>query len=969
MRVTGFSSTERRKLLGRKTELSEASGVLADAARGAARAIAVVGEAGIGKTRFLTELGELAAAAGFAVLEGCANELENTIPFGLVADALDDSISSLGTEIMSEMEPDTIADLSVVLPAVPGTSGALLSQRLAAERYEYHRAVRALLQRLANQAPVFLSLDDVHWADSASVEFIAHLLRKPVPRVVLVLAFRPRAAQAGLRSAVEHALRAGLLFEYELAPLTLAETATLLGSALDAALVAELHTATGGNPFYIEQLARSAEWNNQQSFDPRPNGDVDAIDIPSRLRNAIALDLDRLTQPTLVLAQTAAILGDPFEMDLVGDIAEMDPRRIAEYIDELAVADLIHPTEVAGMFRFRHPIVRRVIYDSAPSAGRVNIHRKIAELLARRGASPSARAHHLHRSARRGDHSAVTTLVEAGLSTAGQAPATAAQWFAAALRLLPDDSAPEQRCELLIAQAASLASCGKLRDSRKLLEQAMRLADAPEKRAWIVSMIAHADHGLGHADQAHRLIISTLEEGSADRSSAFSLQLILAENLLMSGQWNHAVRAARSAQAQAYDLGDLQMQVMADTCLAWTSSYVCDVADTSRLIDRSAEELDQRDANLSPALIDSLGKLAYAEFVTDRFRAARRHIERGLEVSRAAGHSHFFSRFLPIDAAVKLLQGRLPDALISAEAAVEAAYVLDNDQALVTAEAIRCWAATLTGDVTTALTAGRTAVQAAQRRPEALFAWLAYTSYGQALIEAGHIEQGRRSILSAGGAELSNLPASVRPFWYVPLVTAELASGHLSDAEAVVQRIEASATGLQSREGHIHQARSYISFAAGDFSAAAASAQKAAVCFDQIGMLVWTGRAYLMAGRSRHAAGETVAATQDLELAHGIFCDTGAARLRDEAAKELRNAGRRVRPPVGARHQIRPELTEREHEIAERVAQGLSNRDIAAELYISPKTVEKHLARVFTKLAVTSRSGVAAVLYREPGKL
>jgi DNA-binding CsgD family transcriptional regulator len=275
----------------------------------------------------------------------------------------------------------------------------------------------------------------------------------------------------------------------------------------------------------------------------------------------------------------------------------------------------------------------------------------------------------------------------------------------------------------------------------------------------------------------------------------------------------------------------------------------------------------------------------------------------------------------------------------------------------------------MVGDMAAALTAGRAAVQAAQRRPEALFAWLAHTSYGQALIEAGHIEQGRRAILSAGGPELSDLPPSVRPFWYLPLVTAELASGRLSDAEAIVQRIEATATGLQSREGHIHQARSYISFATGEFSAAAASAQKAADCFDQVGMLVWTGRAYLTAGRSRHAAGEIGAATQDLELAYGIFCDTSAARLRAEAAKELRHVGRHVRPPAGGRQQIRPELTERERDIAERVAQGLSNRHIAAELYISPKTVEKHLARVFIKMAVTSRSGVAAALHRKSGKL
>ncbi|MGW4720686.1 helix-turn-helix transcriptional regulator [Nocardia sp. NPDC004260] len=969
MQVTESSGARRGRLLGRETELAQADEALVAVASGAARVLAFIGEAGIGKTRLLTELGDHAGAAGFAVLNGRATELETMIPFGLALDALDEPVTALGHEALSGMEEATIADLAVVIPAIAETYKSKPSQRLAAERYEYHRSVRILLERIARRTPVLLSLDDVHWADSASVELIAHLLRKPVPRTVLALSFRPRPAQPVLRGAIEHAHRGGLLLEYELAPLTLTQTAALLGESPDTPIVAELHEATGGNPFYVEQLARSADFNGKRSSRPLANSMVDDFDIPSRLRNAVVSNLDRLPAPVLALAQSASIVGDPFSMDLVSDITEIDPGLMQRYMNDLVAADLIHPTESGRSFCFRHPVVRRVIYDSTPPASRVNLHRKLATLLSHRGASPSTQAHHLQRCASPGDQAAITTLIDAGNSTASRAPATAARWFAAALALLTDDAPSDRRRDLLIAQAGSLASCGQLRDSRAALEHALRLTtDSPDERARIVSMIAHADHGLGRADQAHRLIVSTLETVPADRPSAIPLRLLLAENLLMRGEWDQAVHAARYAHAQAYRLGNSEIHLVADSWLAWTTSYVCDITATSSLIDKSAQELDKHDTNLSPALIDSLVKLVYAEFVTDRFRAAGCHIERGKQVARTTGYNHFFSRFLLIDAAVKLLQGRLLDALSSADAAVEAAYVLDNDQALATAEAIRCWTATLVGDMAVALTAGRAAVEAARRRPDALFAWLAHTTYGQALIEVGHIEQGKRAILSAGGPELSDLPPSVRPFWYLPLVTAELASGRINTAEAIAQRIEDCASGLLSREGHIHQARSCISFAAGDFSLAATAAQKAVDCFDEVGMPIWSGRAHLMAGRARHAAGETAAAVKDLELAHGIFCDTGAARLRDESAKELRTAGRRVRPPSAPRQEALAKLTDREREIAQRVAQGLSNRIIAADLYISPKTVEKHLARVFTKLAVTSRSGVAAALNREAGK-
>ncbi|WP_159850977.1 helix-turn-helix transcriptional regulator [Nocardia sp. CY41] len=963
MQVAESSSDQPARLLGRDTELAEAEAALIAAADGDARAVAIVGEAGIGKTRLMAELGRRAAAAGYTVVEGRATELENTIPFGLVVEALNDHVLALGNRAIRGLRPDTIADLALVLPAISKISAARPSQRLAAERYEYHRAVRSLLEHLTRSAPVLLSLDDVHWADSASVELIAYLLRKPANNVLLALAFRPRPLIPALRNALEQADRAGLLTRQELAPLTPAQTATLLAQPVDAAIVAEFHRATGGNPFYVEQLAKTVFSSDQRSGNISGSV-IDTIDIPSRLRDTVVLDLSRLSRPVSNLAQIASIVGDPFEIDIVSDIAGDELEDIEHHLDALIAADLIQPIVGSKSFRFRHPIVRRVVYDNTPAASRLIIHRKIAALLCRRGASPSARAHHLQRSARQGDETAIATLVEAGRSTADRAPATAAGWFEAATALLPDEIASDKRRELLIAQASCLASCGQLRDSRAALEQALQLAaDSPGERARIVAMVAHADHGLGRADQAHRLITSTLEAGSAGRPSAIPLQLILAENLLMRGKWGDAVHAARHAHAHAYRLSNHEMHVMADAWLAWATSYVCDAEETSRLIDRSAYELDKRDADLSPILIDSLVKLVYAEFVTDRFRAAGSHIERGLQVARTTGHNHFFSRFLLIDAAVKLLQGRLIDALTSSEAAVEAAYVLDNDQALATAEAIRCWTTTLVGDITTALVAGRAAVRAAQRRPDALFAWLAYTTYGQALIEAGHIEAGKRAILSAGGPELSDLPPSVRPFWHQPLLAAELKVGCLGEAKAIAERIEASATGLQSREGHMYQARSCISFAAGDFFSSANSAHNAADCFDEVGMPIWSARAHLMAGRARHAAGETAAAIKELELAYVTFCDTGAGRLRDEAAKELRGIGRRVRPQAATGPYI-SELTEREREIAERVAQGLSNRNIAADLYISPKTVEKHLARVFAKLAVTSRAGVAAALHR-----
>jgi DNA-binding CsgD family transcriptional regulator len=255
-------------------------------------------------------------------------------------------------------------------------------------------------------------------------------------------------------------------------------------------------------------------------------------------------------------------------------------------------------------------------------------------------------------------------------------------------------------------------------------------------------------------------------------------------------------------------------------------------------------------------------------------------------------------------------------------------------------------------------------VHSADRQPDALFAWLAHACYGEALIEAGEPERGRQEILSLGRPRIESLPPTAGPFWHQALITVDLSAGRIDDAEALTQGMEATAVG-PSREGNAYYARARLNLAGGDFAAAATSAHRAIQCFETVEMRVWAARSRLLAGRSLRLDGAHVAAIRELEIAYATLQDAGAERLRDEAAKELRILGRRVRrQPSSDAPTESPILTQRERDIADRVAHGYTNREIAAELFLSPKTVEKHLARVFTKLGVSSRGGVATALNR-----
>ena len=147
-------------------------------------------------------------------------------------------------------------------------------------------------------------------------------------------------------------------------------------------------------------------------------------------------------------------------------------------MDELHAADLVRPSATPLRFGFRHPLVRHAVYESAPGGWRIGAHARAAATLAALGAAAVSRAHHVERSARPGDATAVAVLIEAGDATAGRAPATAALWYEAALRLMPETTAERpRRLEVLMALAPTLAAIGRLEDSRAALLDVLEMLD------------------------------------------------------------------------------------------------------------------------------------------------------------------------------------------------------------------------------------------------------------------------------------------------------------------------------------------------------------------------------------------------------------------------------------------------------------------------------------------------------------
>ena len=240
--------------------------------------------------------------------------------------------------------------------------------------------MRALLQRLAMGHPVVLMLDDVHWADDASLELIAHLLRRPPPAPVLIaLAFRAGQVPNSLLAALDQAARDGLVSEIGLGPLTEAEAGALLGTpALPA-----IYRQSGGNPFYLEELARAPA-----PAAAEPGAEAEHVGVPPAVAAALGQEIAGLPEPARRLGWGAAVAGEPFDLDLAGAAAGMDERETLAALDQLLAASIAGPTDVARRYRFRHPLVRRAVYDGAGEAWRLEAHARAAG----RAGRPAGRA-------------------------------------------------------------------------------------------------------------------------------------------------------------------------------------------------------------------------------------------------------------------------------------------------------------------------------------------------------------------------------------------------------------------------------------------------------------------------------------------------------------------------------------------------------------------------------------------------
>jgi len=824
------------QLVGRAAELAAIARAVEGAAEG--RMLTIVGEAGIGKSALLAVAAEQAQEAGMLVLVGRAAEHERDVPFGTIVDALDDHVATLHPRRIEELGPE----LAAILPAAAAHAGDgadVVVPTTAAERFRYHRALRALLEQLGRERPVALLLDDLHWADDASVEFVLHLLRRP-PRTAstAIFALRPLAPAPQLLDAARNAPRCE---QVALAPLSHEATLTLLTGVSDRELKERIVREAGGNPLFLEEMARVMR--------------VPGASLPPTLVAAVQLEVQGLASASRTMVDGAAVAGDPFDPELAAAAAGIDARDALALLDGLVAADLLRPSG-GRTFSFRHPLVRRAVYDAAPPGWRLSAHERAAAALAARGASPTARAYHVEQAARPGDEVAIALLAEAAAAAADTSPATAARWYGAAAALLPHDD-PDRRAGLLAPMAMALANAGRLDDAREVLIEVLALLppEPTPARLAVIAACSAIEQTLGQHAVARRRLLATLAEAPPEAEAMLCYELAMAAFHM--GDEPEMRRWAERALAAAGE-HEAALACGAEAMVAVAAARAGETEGGLALIRNAEVRFDALDDDALAARLDAAYVFGMSQLLLERPRAARPNFLRALAIARSSRQGHMLAP-LTIGRSMGLLGLLdLEPAARESEEAEEIARLQGVQYQLYWSLWVRAWAHWERGETAAV---DRVAAECA-RMADGLDEDSMVIRTGRCTMAALRAEQEPEAAIAAmvdaGGPLLENADQSWVTWLLVQLVRAALAAGRRDDAERWCARLDrqAETLGLAGSAARARIARGELALAVGEPERAAALAREASGRAQEVGLQLDDVGARLLEGRALAAAGD-----------------------------------------------------------------------------------------------------------------
>ncbi|MER5269086.1 AAA family ATPase [Actinosynnema sp. NPDC002837] len=927
-----MSSFVGRSFFGREAELAAVFDAVERVPAAGLVAVVVSGEPGIGKSSLLAEVGRRLRDRGCAVAAAESDDVSRRIPYAAVATAL--RSVAVGPGGAGSREVRAAVD-ALELTSAPDATWFGRSCEVVARA----------LAGLTAERPAALVLDDVDQVDDDSLAMLAVVLRRVTAApLVLITAVREHHRNPGVEELLDRLERHADVARVRLAPLSGGDVAriveTVLGTPVDDGLAHEVHQRADGNPFFAVEIARSLRELDLVAVDGnRARLTVSPTAIRLTRREAVVRRVAPLDRDTRAVARAVSIFRRVRldQIGLLARVSSLPEETVVDAFDGLLRAHIVVRDEDRG-YRFSHALVGEALYQEIGPAQRRHLHSLIsARLLDDRARGLAVDemelAWHLAESAPPGDLRAVRVMAQAAAANRATAPETAAALCARALELLPV-AAPE-RAGLLASQCRALAHASRPGAAIGPGLAALAALPAGVERSRCAVVVLTSMFLVGRFAEALRLVDAELAAAEvAEGGAPAALHAQRALLLVFTGRHEEALAAAE--RIEAMPLTSAAEGVVVFDRLAVVTSMLFRHDKTVDYANRSLAAAAGQPALELQALAVSASTGALAGLVHD----ASWRLRRAEELRERAGGHAFRGELEMARVALDWFGGEWDACL---ERVGRAAAELESRQELMMLDGLRAielevrtWRGEL--DVAARLAAFEVPNSPNMSRLHAL----AMSGY---LAARGDVEGARRVLveavdddgMSAYGCELLGR-----------LVELDLAGGRLDEARRGLERLRVVA-GDRVAPWTRTTVRRLVGVVERDGAVLREAVREA-----EVGGLVFErARGQLALGLVDGAA------VDELLEAYALFQRVGAHGLRRQAGGRLKELGAKV---PRARGRAPGVLTAAEENVARLVQQGMRNRDIAAALHYSPRTIEVYLSRIYAKLRVSSRLELARVL-------
>jgi DNA-binding CsgD family transcriptional regulator len=926
-------------LLEREQELAAVEELLA-----AGGSLVVEGGAGIGKTSLVDTACRRAGDLGYEILRGRGSELESEFAFGVVRQLFERQLAGADPNDRDQLLRGPASAVRSMLLDIPGETPA------SDTSFAVLHGLYWLTANGAARQPLLIAVDDAHWADRASLRFLAYLApRLEGLAVALLVTLRPSepastaTALVSIRTGADRTVRPGLLSQ---GAVTWVVRQTL-GGQVSEELCAALKRASGGNPFYLQELLRAVDANAGTGPDEVVVGVLGAQAVTITLAHRIR----RLDPSALVLAQALAVLGDGCELRqgaVVAGAEMRDALRLAAGLVRLEVLATTEPPQ------FLHPVVRDAVEASLTPEGRDTMHRAAARLLHDEGAVPGRVAAHLVRLQPASDRWMVSRLQEAAdAALAAGAPVAAGDL----LRRAWAEPAPlDIRGRVLRDLARADVSAGRA-SACEWLKEALANSSDRRERAEIAMEMAQSYAALFHWLDAVEVIDQAVTElGDTDPELTSRLQ----SEVVVAGL--HDARCASHVLPAIDRLTARPLRGPAAAALAVGRGMAAMLrgmpsAEVGHLLEEALS------SSLPVDSWDTRAALMWSLVTAERFEAVDHALQPLLAEVQHTGSARGLVAVYSTVGLLNLRLGALPEADTAARVALEVLREGDFAPGL-------AFAATVLADV--GVEAGQ--LDEAQTVLDLLPSADWPAGVGTVLIPAA---RGRLHLAAGRPAEaLADFEACTAMFsaevWGVELrdvgyvqarsgaALALLLLGERERARRAVHAELADVRGFGGRRALGVSLR--VAGLVEGGQAGLGLLEESVACLRKSPATLERAKSLAELGGAQRRAGRRTAAREALSEALDLAARCGARPLLRRIREDLKAAGARPRREWRLGLEA---LTPTERRVVGLAAEGKTNREIGQTLYVSLKTVEGHLARAYRKLGVAGRRELPGVLREE----